>query len=167
MTAYDFAARRKASLSIRDFRVDRFILCPDHWRNYNPPAPLTWHRIKFDDAQAALVPNNERGVYTFVAEPNVASHPSCNYLLYVGKVEDSNFRIRFKSYLSESEKKKPREHVLYRIDRWKPCLWFYYSALPRSVRAETIEDMLIAAFLPPVNRLWPATIRDTMKLVFS
>jgi hypothetical protein len=167
MVVNDFASRRKKNLSLRDHRVDRFILYPDHWKTFTSPTPLTWSRVKFDAAQAASVPNNERGVYTFVAEPGIAAHPSCNYLLYVGMVEDSNFRTRFKSYLAEPTKRKPREHVLYMIDRWKPYLWFYYCTLPPSVKAEPVEDLLLTAFLPPVNREWPAKIREVMKLVFS
>ena len=128
---------------------------------------MSWVRVKFDQTSASVVPNDKRGVYTFVAEPAIADHPSCNYLLYVGMVEDSDFRTRFKSYLAEESKPKPREHVLYMTDRWKNHLWFYYCPLDPKVLAEPLENALLTAFLPPVNRQWPATIRDVMKLVFS
>ena len=167
MPVSDFASRRKASLKLQDYRVGRFILSSDHWAAYSPISPLSWTRVKFDAASVGSVPNDQRGVYTFVAEPGIAEHPACTYLLYVGKVEDSDFRTRFKSYLSEPTKRKPREHVLYMIDRWKAHLWFYYAILPSTVRAEPIEDSLLMAYLPPVNRDWPAPIRDIMKLVFS
>lgn len=167
MAFSDFASRQDTNLSLREHRVDRFILYPKHWEAFTSPTPLSWSRVKFDAAHVLSVPDNERGVYTFVAEPGIASHPSCSYLLYAGMVEDSDFRTRFRSYLSEPTKKKPREHVLYMIHRWKPYLWFYYCQLPPSVKSEMVEDLLLSAFLPPVNRKWPAKIRDVMKMVFS
>ena len=74
------------------------------------------------------------------------------------------FEHRFKSYLYEHKKPKPREHVLYMIDRWKSFLWFYYSPIPAGVPVSPIEDKLLTAFLPPVNREWPAEIRDEMEV---
>lgn len=167
MPLHDFALRRKQQLAIKDHRVDRFILFPEYWNAFTWATTLSWTRLKFHQSSVIHVPNNLRGVYTFVAEPGVANHPSCNYLLYVGMVEDSNFRTRFSSYLAEPNKFKPREHVLYMIDRWRDYLWFYYSPLDPTFPAKTLEDALITAFLPPVNRNWPAAIRDVMKLVFS
>jgi hypothetical protein len=163
----DFAARRKTSLDFRDHLVSRFILYPKHWQAFNDPNSFNWKRVRFDESELGKVPCNKRGVYTFVAEPDVASHPACHYLLYVGKVETSDFRVRFRSYLCEPTKRKPREHVLYMIDRWKPFLWFYYSVLPHGIVAGSVEDNLLTALLPPVNRAWPAKIREEMKLVFS
>jgi hypothetical protein len=163
----DFAARKKKNNEIREYIVNRFILYSKHWNDYSEPNALQWNRVKFDEAFAKLVPNDQRGVYTFVAEPGIASHPCCSYLLYVGMVETSDFRTRFHSYLREPHKRKPREHVLYMIERWKSHLWFYYSPLPSSVPPAEVEDRLLTAFLPPVNRDWPAEIRDVMKLVFS
>lgn len=167
MVLNDFAARKKQNNEIREYVVNRFILYPKHWNGYSEPNALQWNRVKFDVSFASRVPNDLRGVYTFVAEPEIASHPCCSYLLYVGMVDTSNFRKRFLSYLGEPSKPKPREHVLYMIDRWKSHLWFYYSPLPSSVPAAEVEDRLLTAFLPPVNRVWPAEIRDVMKLVFA
>lgn len=167
MAINDFAARRKKNLELRDHRVDRFILFPDHWSAFTDANTFNWTKVKFDDTEATSVPNDERGVYTFVAKPSVAAHPACHYLLYVGKVDTSNFRKRFRSYLREPKKHKPREHVLYMIDRWKPFLWFYYCSFPAATAVTPIEDKLLTALLPPVNREWPAEIRDEMKLVFS
>ncbi len=117
MVINDFAARKKKNNELREYVVNRFILYPKHWDDYSEPNALHWNRVKFDAAFASQVPNDQRGVYTFVAEPEIASHPCCSYLLYVGMVDTSNFRKRFLSYLGESTKPKPREHVLYMIDR--------------------------------------------------
>lgn len=148
----DFASRRKSNKDIKDFLVPRFILHPKHWAEFSDPNVFNWSRVKFDAAAANSVPNDERGVYTFVAEPGIAGHPCCNYLLYVGMVDTSDFRSRFRSYLREKKKSKPREHVLYMIERWKSHLWFYYSPLPAAVPAAPVEDKLMTAFLPPVSR---------------
>lgn len=167
MAVNDFAARRKTNSELREYVVNRFVLYPKHWGKFADPNLFSWTRVKFDDASATLVPNDQRGVYTFVAEPEIAAHPCCGYLLYVGMVDTSNFRKRFRSYLNEPSKPKPREHVMYMIERWKTHLWFYYSPLPSHVSAAPVEERLITAFLPPVNRDWPAEIRDVMKLVFA
>ncbi len=166
MTLYDFASIDKSSTDIQRYRVDRFILCPIHWNNYPNQVQLTWNKFKFTQQNAKKIPNNQSGVYSFVADAEIANHPACSYLLYVGMTKQ-NFRQRYRSYLKESNKPKPRIHILKMIDNWSEHLWFYYAQISQTDLISSIEDDLITAFTPPYNREYPATIRSQISLVFS
>lgn len=163
----DFARIKKQQSVFRDHRVDRFILCPKHWHAFKSRAKLSWQGVKFETASAAKLPNNKRGVYTFVVQPDVGFHPSISYLLYVGMVDTSDFRTRFKSYLGEPKKPKPRDHILYMIDRWSKHMWFYYAPVSAKTNVELLEDKLLIAMLPPMNRKFPAKVRNAVRMTFS
>lgn len=165
MTLYDFASIDQSSTDIKRYRVDRFILCPIHWKNYPNKIQLTWNKLEFTEQNARNVPNNQSGVYSFVANAGIANHPACSYLLYVGMTQ-ANFRERYRSYLQERKKPKPRMHILQMINNWSEHLWFYYAQISQTNLISSIEDDLITAFTPPYNREYPATIRTTMSLVF-
>ena len=168
MTTHDFAAKDDgSSSSLKDHRVDRFILFPQYWNSFKSPIRLAWARVKLDKGEEYSVPDDKRGVYTFIAEPNIESFPPCHYPLYVGKVETSDFRTRFRSYLDEPKKHKARAHIQSMIRRWKSHLWFYYCSLPADIKVSDIEDDLIIALLPPMNRQFPAKITKLMALTFS
>ncbi len=167
MAVNDLASRRKKAKDIREYREDRFILYPKHWAAFKCSVPLTWTRVKFREADATSVPNDKIGVYSFIAIPEIAQHPACHYLLYVGMVETSNFRTRFRSYLGEHKKPKPRDHIIMMIERWKKYLWFYYAELPTSTIVKPTEDSLLTAYIPPVNREWPAAIGPLVRMLFS
>jgi hypothetical protein len=167
MAVYDFAQHDEVQSDLRRFRVDRFILSPKHWSGFSCQVTLKWHRVRFSESSAADVPNDKRGVYTFVAVPGIADHPACHYLLYVGMVYDSDFRTRFRSYLQEGRKSKPRDHIRLMIERWPDHLWFYYAELANGSIIKKLEGDLITAYLPPHNRSWPTAIRTPMNLVFT
>ena len=167
MTLYDFASIDKSSTDIQKYRVDRFILYPTHWQNYPNQVQLAWNKLKFTKQNLTNVPNNQSGVYSFVAEAGIANHPACSYLLYIGITEKQNFRKRYQQYLQEPQKRKPRMHIAKMINNWSGHLWFYYAQISQTNLISTIEDDLITAFTPPYNYEYPANIRSTMKLVFS
>ena len=118
MTLNDFARAKKSQSVLRDHRVDRFLLVPAQWSKFRTRVTLNWSRVKFHKSSIPSVPNNRRGVYTLVVEPEIAAHPAISYLMYVGLVDTSDLRTRFKSYLREPKKKKPRDHILHMIERW-------------------------------------------------
>jgi hypothetical protein len=131
MAINDLAARKRKAIDIRTYREDRFILCPKHWAAFTTTVTLKWTRVKFTAANAASVPDNRMGVYSFVAIPNIAQHPACHYLLYIGMVSTSDFRTRYRSYLRERKKSKPRDHIVMMLERWQRYLWFYYAGTLR------------------------------------
>ena len=50
---------------------------------------------------------------------------------------------------------------------WPKNLWFYYAVIDDKRLVDQIEDDLIAAFVPPLNRKFPATISELLRKVFS
>lgn len=153
------------------FRIDRFILHPDQWASIPGSATLsklTWNRVRFDTAGVNSLPDDKAGVYTIFAEPEIAKHSSVRYLLYVGETHGKStaLRSRVRSYLNEKTNSKPRVHIVEMIDRYPNHLWIYYAIVSRK-HVQKIEDDLLAAFLPPFNRKFPAIIKDMVKAVFS
>lgn len=143
------------------------ILSPTQWQTCKLPVKLAWHAVKFHGDNAARVPENRRGVYTFVVKPGIARHPSCSYLLYVGKVENQAFRARFRQYLTEKAKgeNSRRPHVTEMLLKWEGFLWFYYAEISKKTKIKIVENRLLAAYLPPSNRAFPSTIRRAVAKV--
>ena len=106
------------------------------------------------------------GVYSFVADAEIAQHPACSYLLYIGKVENQNLRNRYRQYLRAETAWKNRPHIAKMISKWSGHLWFYYAEVSNTDVISQLEEDLITAFLPPENRSWPAKITHTMRMVF-
>ena len=165
----DIFSKPPSTYKLSDFRLTRMVLSPKHWQACKLPVKLAWHRVKFAYGNAVHVPENERGVYTFVVKPGIASHPSCSYLLYVGKVENQMFRSRFRQYLAEKAKgaKSRRPHVTEMLLKWDGFLWFYYAAISKKNKIKTVENRLLAAYLPPSNRVFPSTVRHAVATLLA
>lgn len=104
-----------------------------------------------------------------MVQPGIANHPAISYLLYVGKVEKQGFRDRFRQYLNERVvgEKARRVHVTEMLDKWDGYLWFCFAAVDDQQAIEGVEDALLAAYLPPVNKDFPATISRSLKKLFA
>lgn len=150
----------------RNFKVERMILNPALWVTYPNRIPLTWQRVKFHSSEFLNVPNNCCGVYSFVVIPGIADHIACAYLLYVGKT-DRDFRSRYKEYLRDQDPntKTKRFHIYEMLNNWKEHLWFCYAPIPHGNLIEQIEDDLLAAYLPPYCRDFPAKVREPMRVL--
>jgi hypothetical protein len=163
----DLAAVKKAEKDLAYYRVNRFVLCPPHWKKYTALTALNWQRVKFDKHHHPSVPNNKHGVYSFVVEPEIADHPSVKYLLYVGKAEKLSFHARFYNYLREKKRKKPRDHIVQMTTKWPKHLYFYWAEITNGAIITDVEDQLLEAFLPPHNRDFPATVRTPIRRIFG
>lgn len=144
----------------------RFTLSPDLWTTLDLPQPLNWNRITFDHAKGRDIPNDRIGVYAFVLEPNIACI-SLAYLLYVGKTTE-HFRARFYKY--KRDQRDPhtnRPLVRIMLNAWPGRVAFYYAPIEDRTNVQETENQLIAAFKPPVNRKYPARVRDPFKVLDS
>ncbi|MCX7860152.1 MAG: hypothetical protein N2385_08680, partial [Chloroflexus sp.] len=106
---------------LRNYHVNRLILSPKQWSQYCVDIDLNWEIVKFDKKNKNLIPNNQSGVYTFVIKPNIANHPECAYLMYVGKTERQTFRDRFMQYFRERKKGRPRIKAMLAL--WPNNIW--------------------------------------------
>jgi hypothetical protein len=166
MAILDLVTARESEKDIRSYRIDRFILYPEHWTNYPDFIKLDWKKVKFNASNAQQVPGDKTGVYTFVADAALAQHPACSYLLYVGKAESQDLRKRYRKYLRAEQEWKERPHIVRMISNWSGHLWFYYAEIAERSAINSLEAELITALLPPMNREWPAEISPLMRMVF-
>ena len=162
-------AKPATQFKLTDYRMSRFVLSPDQWRGCTLPVVLHWTVVPFTAANAAAIPDNCAGVYSFVAKPGIANHPECSYLLYVGKVESQNFRARYRQYLGEQAKgaQSRRPHVTDMLLKWDGFLSFCYAPIAAPDIIERVEDALLAAYLPPANKDFPASISHAHRRVFA
>jgi hypothetical protein len=159
----------KKPYELKDYRLTRMVLSPDQWRSCKLPLELSWRRIKFSRANAHRIPKNARGVYTFVVRPEVANHPSCSYLLYVGKADEQGLRSRFRQYVTERNQgeESRRPHITEMLLKWDGFLWFYYASITKRTKIKAVEDELLAAYLPPANKAFPSKIRRAVAKLFA
>lgn len=150
------------------YKVDRMVLSPSHWRHYKIATPLNWKLIRFNKANTKEIPTDCSGVYCFLAQPGIAQHPTCSYLLYVGKTEQP-FRKRYSRYIFDGKAgdKSDRIHVTEMLEKWAGFLWFAYAPIADKGQITKVEDALLESYLPPVNKEFPATVSAQVKELFG
>lgn len=157
--AYDFANLQRDLADLRTYRVTRFILSPQQWERYQERVGLQWSAVQFGPQYVSQVPNDQIGVYSFVASPGIANHPALAYPMYVGMTAEQSFRTRYEQYLQEPNKRKPRPAIVTMLTCWPRHLYFFYAPIQDVGVIKQVEDDLLSALLPPYNTIFPATIR--------
>ena len=167
---YDIVPRagRRTRRSLAEFHIKRMVLSPHHWRTCALSTDLHWKAVKFTYANANDIPKT-CGVYTFLVQPGIANHPYCSYLLYVGETADQDFKKRYRQYLRESRAgdKSTRPHVTDMLEKWDGFLWFCFAPINNIELIEGVEDALLAAYLPPSNKDFPATVSKALRKLFG
>jgi hypothetical protein len=150
------------------FKIQNMFLFPPAWAGCALPAALTWSFVRFDPAQTANVPDDQRGVYSFVVQPGIANHPACSYLLYLGKTE-RNFRIRYQEYLRDESAgiESRRPHISGMLCKWKGYLWFCYAHIADPEQIVPTEDALLASYLPPTNVEMPGKLNQKIAFLLG
>ncbi len=162
-------ARPHGGYALKDFKLERMVLAPTCWRTCRLPVRLRWRPVRFHEGNVERVPDDQGGVYSFVVKPGIADHSGVGYLLYVGKAERQPFRTRFKQYLAEKREGDDarRWHVTDMLRKWEGYLWFYYASISKRKKITTIENSLLASFLPPCNHEFPSTVKTVVKRLFA
>jgi hypothetical protein len=162
-------AKTTSQFKLGDYRLNRFVLSPDQWRGCSLAIPLNWKVVPFTASNVAAIPDDSAGVYSFVVKPGIANHPECSYLLYVGKVESQDFRSRYRQYLGEKATgvQSRRPHVTDMLLKWDGFLSFCYAPIAATAVIESVEDALLAAYLPPANKDFPASVSHAIRRVFA
>ena len=134
-----------------------FDLWPQQWATYNLPDQFNWEIHPFLQDQIKNIPSKP-GIYSFVIQLGVSSHPECSYLMYIGRTERT-LRTRFREYFSEKQnEEKGRPKILRLLNQYQGYLHFCCSTIQKKERIKEIEKALIAAFLPPCNDQFPSEI---------
>jgi hypothetical protein len=150
------------------YRIQRFILHPEQWANCRiEPERLRWTKIKFCKDAVQTLPKDRHGIYSFIAQPDVAGHTAVGYLLYIGKAQTQSLQDRVSNYLHEANSKKCRVHIVEMLRHCPDHLWLHYAEVDDPQAISEIENSLIKAFLPPFNRVFPATIKQLISAVFK
>lgn len=165
----DIFSKPPSKYELKDFRLCRMVLSPPQWQLCKLPVSLAWRAVRFQRANVNRVPNNAKGIYTFVVKPGIANHPSCAYLMYVGKAEKQMLRGRFSQYFAEKDEGEAsrRPHVTEMLLKWDKFLWFYYAEISDATKIKRVEDELLTAYLPPSNRTFPSTVRRAVARLFA
>jgi hypothetical protein len=157
-----FGETLSESNQLRIHEVRPIVLLPRRWDNFPNRVPLNWRIVKFDENELGNIPDDQRGVYTFVVIPGIANHISCSYLFYVGKTERT-FRARYQDYLRGQRTGKIEKHKYRMLLQWRNHLWFCYAAIEDVDLIKQVEDDLIEAYIPPFNKQYPTKfLRDAM-----
>jgi hypothetical protein len=127
-----------------------FTLWPRLWEMFNNSFSYSWAKQLFKKSVMDEIPARS-GIYTFVIEPRIANHPSCAFLVYVGKTD--NLKRRFGEYIEVQEGKRRHSPLLEQAlsqHLEKEYLFFYYSFHAKD-SLKLYEQALIDGFVPPWN----------------
>lgn len=137
--------------------TEHFILWPRQWRKYK--RSHVWQNEKLETARAAQIPDRS-GIYTLVLQPGIARHPSCSYLMYVGKT--TSLKTRFRKYLGMERRANGRPRMSYFLNKYNMYICFCYTFVTRKRLGDT-EDRLMKAYLPPLNGQYRGTISSARR----
>lgn len=157
--SYDLIDIRR---ELKEYNVGRVILSPNQWKQYKQIVDLSWKCVRFDKKNSKCVPNKQSGVYTFVIKPDIANHPACSYLMYVGKTEKQSLRKRFLQYFREKTSKKGRPKIKAMLTLWSDYIWFCYAPINDKNEISSVEKELINAYLPPMNEEFSGEIKQAI-----
>lgn len=131
-----------------------FYLWPKKWAAFNNTSFVNpWQTVRMDPADAKKIPTTP-GIYTLVIQPGLVAHPSCSYVMYVGKTAKQNLRTRFRQYL----KPKKRPKIVRLITLYQSSMVFCFCSIDDVNLVGKAEEDLIAALLPPCNDQMPASV---------
>ena len=122
------------------------------WDEFQQSVSLEWVDHPFEDGEVDEIPSTP-GVYAFLVQPRLAGGLDVSYLLYIGK--SGNLNRRFRDYLRELEAENARPRIVIYLNRY---LRFWCATLPSDVSTTDIEDELLAAIIPPLNKRLPASV---------
>ena len=137
------------------------IMSPNLWAGFTTPSlhVWNWNSVPFERDSADRVPHDEHGVYTFSIAPGVAEHPLLYLVSYVGKAHNMTLQERFLTYFSQRRSVK-RPQIGYFLRKYNNSIMFSFCPVERTEIIPGIEDELISALMPYLNRSWPGTVSD-------
>ena len=136
-----------------------FTLWPQQWATY--PGSHRWQLTKLVDSERDNIPDSP-GIYTLLAMPEVANHPVCSYMMYVGQTV--SLRRRFGEYLNKERKPSGRPKIVLFLDMYPNNVWFC-STLVQSSSLDLVETGLRDAYIPPLNYQFTGELSPIVKVL--
>lgn len=158
----DLVDDEDAMVDAAKIHFQRLLLWPKQWTTFlNLQRSkkwdfFDWKIFKFNNDQINMIPQH-KGIYSFIIKPEIALHPACSYIMYIGKSERS-LKDRFKEYLREKTDPKARPKIKDLLKKYDDYLYFCCTEIPAD-KINEIETKLISAYMPPCNRVYEASIR--------
>lgn len=136
-----------------------FTLWPQQWATY--PESHQWQLTKLVDSERDNI-SDSPGIYTLLAMPEVANHPVCSYMMYVGQTV--SLRRRFGEYLNKERKPSGRPKIFTFLDMYPNNVWFC-STLVQSSSLDLVETGLRDAYIPPLNEQFTGELSPIVKVL--
>ena len=116
----------------------------------NAPKPLVFDstiRDRMNDLK------RKKGIYMFIIEPEFPLYPKINYLVYIGRViESDTFFKRFYDYVKAIGAENVRRNIQLLTNLWPEKTWVYFHELDiEDEKIIEIERELINKIVPPLN----------------
>lgn len=149
--------------SLQDF-TNSFTLSTDLWERFDISDLnvdyTQWNVVKMMSDSGELhediasIPNTYGGIYVYTIRPPVI--PQCgDYIMYIGmasKTDTENLQYRVRSYRREFGPSYKRERLHRLFSQWGKYVYVKFLPVDASKeQIETLEDRLIAAFVPQCN----------------
>ena len=141
-TSIEIVRERVSEAGLHSFK---FTLWPQQWATY--PESHQWQLTKLDISKRDGIPDSP-GIYTLLVKPDVADHPVCSYMMYVGQTV--SLRRRFGEYLNKERKPDGRPKIFTFLDMYPNNVWFCFT-LVQSSSLDSVESGLRDAYVPPLN----------------
>ena len=156
---YDFDQQVEAMKA--DVISPPVIMSPSLWAGFTTPSlhVWNWNSVPFQRDFADCVPHDEHGLYTFTIAPRVAEHPLLYLISYVGKADAMTLRARFLTYFSQKRSVK-RPQIGYFLRKYDGFIMFSFCPVKETEIIPGIEDELISALMPYLNKRWPGAVSD-------
>jgi hypothetical protein len=130
------------------------VLWKRKWQEYENSIPFEWTTIPLEASYRRKIPNTS-GIYTLIVKPNIAQHPACSYLMYLGKT--ISLQRRFGEYLNEQKRVDGRPKIYRLLNKYVDHVFFCFT-LVSDESLDVIEEALLTAFIPPANDRFPAEV---------
>lgn len=127
------------------FHSHTFTLWPRMWATYS--GSHEWQLTRLVHAERNNIPDSS-GIYTLIVIPEIADHPACSYIMYVGQTV--SLRRRFGEYLTKERKPSGRPKIFLFLDMYPNNVWFCSTSV-QSSSLDSVEIGLRDAYLPPLN----------------
>ena len=132
----------------------KFVLWPRQWQSFNDQRNFHWTQTPLRVEERTNIPDNS-GIYSLLIQPNIARHPGCSYLMYVGKAV--SLRRRFNDYLTSERRETGRPMIYRMLNKYSDYLVFCYILI-READLIATEIEIVDAFMPPTNKQFSADI---------
>ncbi|HWY13026.1 MAG TPA: hypothetical protein VN026_16945 [Bacteroidia bacterium] len=112
---------------------------------------------------------NGKGIYMFIVEPDFPLTPKINYLMYIGRVINTNtFFKRFADYVGAIGDINKRRNIQLLTNLWPGKTWVYFYKLTAAdSNIKKIERNLFDHIIPPLNNSFVSKKAQNSRSIYN